>query len=93
MFITPTRSFPEGTVLNLKFRLAVTGVEVLTRCEVRYGHPGIGSGLEFIGLSPEAAKEIEAGLALSRETAKQEKQSLDRPGPVAADFLQSCPPR
>jgi hypothetical protein len=77
MFITSTRSFPEGTVLNLKFRLAVTGVEVLTRCEVRYCHPGI--GVEFIGLSPEAARDIESELALSRETAEQEKQSLDRP--------------
>jgi hypothetical protein len=35
MFIAAPRSFPEGTVLNLKFRLAVTGVEVRTRCEVR----------------------------------------------------------
>ena len=79
MFITSTRTFPEGTVLNLKFRLAVTGVEVLTRCEVRYCHPGIGIGVEFIGLSSEAARDIEAELALSQETSKQKKQSPHRP--------------
>lgn len=78
MFITSTRSFPEGTVLNLKFRLAVTGVEVVTRGEVRYCHPGVGIGVEFIDLSPEAARDIEAELALSGETSRQGKKSLAR---------------
>jgi hypothetical protein len=75
MFITASRSFPEGTVLNLKFRLAVTGVEVRTRCEVRYCHPGIGIGVEFIGLSPEATGDIQRELALSREATPPRKKS------------------
>ena len=35
MFINTTRHFPEGAVLNVRFRLARTGVEVQSRCEVR----------------------------------------------------------
>lgn len=76
MFITTSRSFPEDTVLNLKFRLAVTGVEVRTRGEVRYCLPGVGIGVEFIGLSPEAIRDIERELALSREVSPREKKPL-----------------
>lgn len=76
MFITATRPFAEGTVLNLKFRLAATGVEVRTRCEVRYSLPGVGIGVEFIGLSPEAAKDIERELTLSCETCARKKTSI-----------------
>ena len=74
MFITAAGTFPEGTVLNLKFRLAATGVEVRTRCEVRYCHPGIGIGVEFIGLSPEAAGAIERELSLSGERPSRGKK-------------------
>ena len=79
MFITAAGAFPEGTVLNLSFRLAVTGVEVRTRCEVRYCHPGIGIGVEFIGLSPEAAGAIERELSLSGERSLRGKKSPVRP--------------
>ena len=75
MFISASQSFPEGTVLDLKFRLAVTGVEVRARCEVRYCHPGIGIGVEFIGISPEASKDIERELALSGEASPPRKKS------------------
>ena len=75
MFITTSRDFPEGTVLNLKFRLAVTSVEVRTRCEVRYCLPGVGVGVEFIGLSAEATDDIERELALSREATPPGKKS------------------
>ena len=78
MFISTSQSFPEGTVLNLKFRLAVSGVEVRTRGEVRYCHPGIGMGVEFIGISSEARKGIERELALSGETSPPRKKSLLR---------------
>ena len=77
MFITGAGVFPEGTVLNLKFRLAATGVEVRTRCEVRYCHPGI--GVEFIGLSPEAAGAIERELSLSLKPSPRAKKSPVRP--------------
>jgi PilZ domain len=79
MFITAAGVFPEGTVLNLKFRLAATGVEVRTRCEVRYCHPGIGIGVEFIGLSPEATGAIERELSLSLKPSPRAKKSPVRP--------------
>jgi PilZ domain-containing protein len=75
MFITAPGDFPEGTVLNLKFRLAATGVEVRTRCEVRYCRPGIGIGVEFIGLSPEAAGDIKRELSLSSEASPLGRKS------------------
>ncbi|HET7105679.1 MAG TPA: PilZ domain-containing protein [Candidatus Acidoferrum sp.] len=75
MFITAVGSFPEGTVLNLKFRLAATGVEVRTRCEVRYCLPGVGIGVEFVGLSSEAAEDIENELALNGEAPERNKKN------------------
>lgn len=58
MFISTHRVFPEGAVLNLAFQLAGSGVEVETRAEVRYCLPGVGVGVEFIDLLPEAQEEI-----------------------------------
>ena len=63
MFISTARTFPEGAVLNLRFRLAHTGAEVETRSEVRYCLSGVGVGVEFIGISPEAELEIEREIA------------------------------
>lgn len=81
MFINAVPSFPEGTVLNLKFRLAVTGVEVSTRCEVRYSQPGVGIGVEFVNLSREARRNIEHELSLCTETCTGEKRPLRRSSP------------
>jgi PilZ domain len=67
MFISTSRSFPEGAVLNLQFRMAVTNAVVRTRCEVRYCLPGVGVGVEFIGIEPEAKKDIERELKLALE--------------------------
>lgn len=78
MFISAARSFPEGTVLNLQFRLAVTGAEVCTRCEVRYSLPGVGMGVEFVGLSPQARKDIEREIALSGENRQRKKKPSRR---------------
>jgi hypothetical protein len=58
MFVNTARIFPEGAVLNLRFRLAYTNVEVQTRCEVRHCIPGVGVGVEFIGISPDAQSKI-----------------------------------
>lgn len=58
MFISTATVFSEGTVLNLRFQLAHTGAEVETRGEVRYCLPGVGVGVEFIGVSPDAEQEI-----------------------------------
>jgi hypothetical protein len=58
MFFSTNRIFPEGAVLNLRFQLAHSGVEVETRGEVRYCLPGVGVGVEFVGVSREAEQEI-----------------------------------
>ena len=75
MFISTSRRFPEGAVLNLQFRMAVTNAVVRTRCEVRYCLPGVGVGVEFIGIAPEAKKDIERELklALSDEKPRERK--------------------
>lgn len=62
MFINTPRHFPEGAVLNVRFRLSRTGVEVESRCEVRYCLPGVGIGVEFVSISPKAARAIEQEL-------------------------------
>jgi hypothetical protein len=59
MFINTSQSFPEGAVLNLRFELLLTGAQIETRCEVRFCQPKIGVGVQFIGLSEEAARAIE----------------------------------
>ena len=59
MFINTSNHFPEGAVLKLQFVLTSTGVEVQTRCEVRYCLPGVGIGVEFIEISSEAREAIE----------------------------------
>jgi hypothetical protein len=59
MFINTSRNFPEGAVLNVQFRLAETGVEIRTRCEVRYCLAGVGVGVEFVEISSDAVRSIE----------------------------------
>ena len=64
MFVNTSTHFPEGAVVNLRFRLLRSNVEIQTRGEVRYCLSGIGIGVEFVGIGPEAvtaiAEEIEA---------------------------------
>lgn len=66
MFVNTSHRFPEGAVLNLKFRLAISGVEIHTRGEVRYCLPGVGVGVEFVDLSPQAVRQIEREVKLCR---------------------------
>ena len=73
MFINTSRSFPEGAVLNVRFRLAMTGAEVRTRCEVRYCLPGVGVGVEFVEISPEGVQAIEKEIQLGTAGAGSEK--------------------
>ena len=79
MFINTAQSFPEGAVLNLRFRLAISGEEVRTRCEVRYCQPGIGVGVEFIGISPEATQAIEREVELLAGRRARPKRKRRRP--------------
>jgi hypothetical protein len=59
MFINTSRTFPEGAILNVRFSLAHSGELVQARCEVRYCLPGVGVGVEFVDISPEAVHAIE----------------------------------
>ena len=62
MFVNTSTHFPEGAVVNLRFRLTRSNLQVQTRGEVRYCHPGIGVGVEFVGLEAEATRAIEREL-------------------------------
>jgi hypothetical protein len=62
MFINTNRAFAESSVLNVRFRLARTGVEIRCRCEVRYCLAGVGVGVEFVDIAPEAVRAIEEEL-------------------------------
>jgi hypothetical protein len=78
MFINTSRKFPEGAVLNVNFRLALTGVEIRSRCEVRYCLPGVGVGVEFVEISPESVRAIEKEVKLGNsrtEKGKSQKSS------------------
>lgn len=70
MFINTTRSFPEGAILKVRFRLALTGASVRARGEVRYCFPGVGIGLEFVGRESAVLKllerEVERGMAVRK---------------------------
>jgi hypothetical protein len=69
MFINTTRTFPQGAVLNVDFRLTRTGVEIHSRGEVRYCLPGVGVGVEFVQLSAEVLAAIEEEIRLPVEAA------------------------
>lgn len=68
MFINTTRVFPEGAVLNVRFRLALSGHEVHSRAEVRYCLPGVGVGVEFIDISRECVRAIEREIEIRAES-------------------------
>ena len=73
MFVQTARSFPQGAVLRVRFRLARSQYEVTARGEVRYCLPGVGIGIEFVEISGEARRAIQkelrnAGPPLSQET-------------------------
>ena len=59
IFINTSRPFPESAVLCIEFRLARLDVPIKVRGEVRYCLPGVGVGVEFIDLSPEAQRAIQ----------------------------------
>lgn len=69
MFVNTERDLPTGAILKLRFRLASTGVLINARAEVRYCLKGVGVGVEFIGISPDAVQAIEE--AISQHSAKK----------------------
>ncbi|HEY6467919.1 MAG TPA: PilZ domain-containing protein, partial [Candidatus Acidoferrales bacterium] len=68
MFINTTRTFPEGAVLNVRFRLALSGCEVHSRAEVRYCLAGVGVGVEFIDISQDSVQAIEREIEIRSQT-------------------------
>jgi hypothetical protein len=68
MFVNTSTHLPEGAIVNLRFRLTRSNAEVQTRGEVRYCLPGVGIGVEFVGIRPEAVRAIEREIRASYRT-------------------------
>ncbi len=62
MFINTAKYFPQGAVLKISFRLVRTNVQIQARAEVRYCLEGVGIGVEFVDITPEAQDAIELEL-------------------------------
>jgi hypothetical protein len=71
MFINTSRQYAEGAVLNLSFCLALSGLEVQARGEVRYSLPGVGVGVQFVDIAENAIHSIEREIQLSRNTRRK----------------------
>ena len=81
MFVNTSTHFPEGAVINLRFRLTQSNVQVQTRCEVRYCLPGTGIGVEFVGLEAGTAQAIEKELrAFSKLSPRKKRAAGPRQG-------------
>ncbi len=65
MFINTRQSLPVGSISALRFRLALSGVELTVRAEVRFCVPGIGVQVEFVDLSDDAYQAIEREMQMS----------------------------
>jgi len=76
MFVNTSTHFPEGAVVNLRFSLTHSNVEVQTRGEVRYCLPGTGIGVEFLGLDAKSKQAIEKELKAFSRSAKP-RENLD----------------
>ncbi len=70
MFINTASHFPEGAVLQLRFRLTRSDYVVKTRCEVRYCLPGVGIGVEFVHIPPEAVRAIDQEVCSANRSRK-----------------------
>jgi hypothetical protein len=78
MFINTGRKYAEGAVLNLSFCLALSGLEVHARGEVRYSIPGVGVGVQFIDSPEDAIHSIEREIELSRRTRRPAHKLINR---------------
>jgi PilZ domain len=70
MFINTPNHLPEGAVVRVSFQLPRSNFEVLARCEVRYCLPGVGIGVEFVEISPEARRAIEEEIQSNEYSSK-----------------------
>ena len=86
MFINTSQEFPEGAILNVRFKLALSGTEIRARGEVRYCHAGVGVGVEFMDIPQKFVKAIEKEIELSvgragKEAVKRGKSKRRKTGP------------
>lgn len=78
MFISIAERFPEGAVLNLGFRLPVTGAQIHTRCEVRYCLPGVGVGVEFLDITDKEERLIEREIYFCDQRVRRKRVARKR---------------
>jgi PilZ domain len=71
MFVNTATHFPEGAIVNLRFRLKHADIEIQTRGEVRYCLEGVGIGIEFVDLEADATRAIEKELKLLSRTPRR----------------------
>lgn len=78
MFINTSRNYAEGAVLNLSFCLALSGLEVRARGEVRYSLPGVGVGVQFVDIAESAIHSIEREIQLLRRSPQRPARKVTR---------------
>ncbi len=74
MFINTEYLFPEGSIVNIDFMLAITRQRVHLRGKVCYSLPGVGIGVKFIEISPEANQAIEQEISIANIDPAVEKR-------------------
>jgi hypothetical protein len=62
MFVNSPKPLPQGSIVKVHFRLRRMDFAVDVRAEVRHCIPGVGFGVEFLDLEPEARWAIEQEL-------------------------------
>jgi hypothetical protein len=67
MFVSTSRALPEGAVVSVECKLARSGATICARGEVRYCLRGVGVGVEFTDISPEAVRIIEKEIRMARK--------------------------
>lgn len=67
IFVSTSRGFPEGAIVTVQCKLAYSGAEISARGEVRYCLRGVGVGVEFTDISPEAVRVIEREIRMARK--------------------------
>ena len=67
MFVSTSRVFPEGAIVSVQCTLAHSGAAIRARGEVRYCLRGVGVGVEFTEIAPEAVRAIEKEIRLANK--------------------------
>src|ERR1700736_3989800 len=68
IFVNTSTHSLEAPGANQRFLLTGSNVEAQTHREVRYCLPGIGIGVEFVGIRPEAVEAIDREIRASYRT-------------------------